>query len=157
LSGRRDIPASLFQHCDEGRRVTALNMTNIKISSKTNCRHLRPFAAAPAALPLVHAGCGRGAGKVSIASLDHRVATDSAAMQKQARAPAAKDQLELQADFITAGRFQGAKALTAALPAPPEIAVQIHDRSPRLRKPTSGRSTDRAIALADDQLEGFAR
>lgn len=59
------------------------------------------LAAASAALPLVHIRTGRAAGKVSIAFWDHWVPTGNAVMKKQVEAWGAKNQVEVQTDFIT--------------------------------------------------------
>src|ERR1700712_4249759 len=59
------------------------------------------LAAATAALPLVHIRSGRAAGKLSIAFWDHWVPSGNAVMQKQVDAWGAKNQVEVQADFIT--------------------------------------------------------
>ncbi|MBV9252000.1 MAG: ABC transporter substrate-binding protein, partial [Acetobacteraceae bacterium] len=59
-------------------------------------------AAAAAALPLVHIRSGRAAGKVSVAFWDHWVPSGNDVMKKQVDAWAQKNQVEVQADFITA-------------------------------------------------------
>jgi ABC-type glycerol-3-phosphate transport system substrate-binding protein len=82
--------------------VTTPNTTNRKASSKMTRRGALKLAAASAALPLVHIRSGRAAGKVSIAFWDHWVPSGNAVMQKQVDAWAAKNQVEVQADFITA-------------------------------------------------------
>jgi hypothetical protein len=56
--------------------------------------------------------------------------------------------------------FHDATAHIAALPAPPEIAVQIYNRGTMptmLAKLKSGQSVDQVIAWANDELEGFTR
>jgi ABC-type glycerol-3-phosphate transport system substrate-binding protein len=56
--------------------------------------------------------------------------------------------------------FHKATAHIAAMPAPPEIAVQIYNRGTMptmLAKLKSGQSIDQVIAWASDELEGFAR
>jgi ABC-type glycerol-3-phosphate transport system substrate-binding protein len=56
--------------------------------------------------------------------------------------------------------FHNATAHIAAMPAPPEIAVQIYNRGTMptmLAKLKSGQSIDQVIAWANDELEGFAR
>ncbi len=68
---------------------------------KTSRRRALKIGAAAAALPLVHIRSGRAAGKVSIGFWDHWVPDGNAVMQKQAAAWAAKNQVEVQADFIT--------------------------------------------------------
>ncbi|HVZ07115.1 MAG TPA: ABC transporter substrate-binding protein [Rhodopila sp.] len=59
------------------------------------------LAAASAALPLVHIRSGRAAGKVSIAFWDHWVPAGNDVMKKQVEAWGAKNQVEVQADFVT--------------------------------------------------------
>src|SRR5271166_1212752 len=59
------------------------------------------LAAATAVLPLVHIRSGRAAGKIYIAFWDHWVPAGNALMQKQIDAWAAKNHVEVQADFIT--------------------------------------------------------
>ena len=58
-------------------------------------------AAAATALPLVHIRTAAAAGKVSIGFWDHWVPAGNAAMKKQVDAWAAKNKVEVQADFIT--------------------------------------------------------
>ncbi|HEX3400333.1 MAG TPA: ABC transporter substrate-binding protein, partial [Acetobacteraceae bacterium] len=56
--------------------------------------------------------------------------------------------------------FHKAVAHIAALPAPPEIAVQIYNRGTMptmLAKLKSGQSIDQVVAWASDELEGFTR
>lgn len=57
--------------------------------------------AAAAALPLVHIRTGRAAGKVSVAFWDHWVPAGNEVMQQQCQAFAKKNQVEVQADFVT--------------------------------------------------------
>jgi len=59
------------------------------------------LGAASAALPLVHIRTGHAAGKVSVAFWDHWVPEANEVMKKQCAAFAAKNQVEVQADFIT--------------------------------------------------------
>jgi ABC-type glycerol-3-phosphate transport system substrate-binding protein len=59
------------------------------------------LAAAATALPLVHIRTGRAAGKVSIAFWDHWVPEGNDVMKKQCAAFAQKNQVEVQADFVT--------------------------------------------------------
>jgi ABC-type glycerol-3-phosphate transport system substrate-binding protein len=59
------------------------------------------LAAAATALPLVHIRSGHAAGKVSIAFWDHWVPSGNAVMKKQVDAWGAKNQVEVQADFVT--------------------------------------------------------
>jgi ABC-type glycerol-3-phosphate transport system substrate-binding protein len=68
---------------------------------KTSRRRALKIGAAAVALPLVHIRTGRAAGKVSIAFWDHWVPAGNAAMKKQVDAWAAKNQVEVQADFVT--------------------------------------------------------
>jgi ABC-type glycerol-3-phosphate transport system substrate-binding protein len=70
-------------------------------TAKIKRRNALRLAAASAILPLVHIRSGRAAGKVSIAFWDHWVPAGNAVMQKQVDAWAAKNQVEVQADFIT--------------------------------------------------------
>jgi hypothetical protein len=56
---------------------------------------------AASALPLVHIRTGRAAGKLSAAFWDHWVPAGNTVMKKQVDAWAAKNQVEVQADFIT--------------------------------------------------------
>ncbi len=65
-------------------------------------RRALKLAAAAAALPLVHIRTGRAAGKVSVAFWDHWVPAGNDVMKQQVSAFAAKNQVEVQADFITA-------------------------------------------------------
>jgi hypothetical protein len=57
--------------------------------------------AAAAALPLVHVRTGHAAGKVSIAFWDHWVPAGNDAMKKQCAAWGKKNNVDVQADFIT--------------------------------------------------------
>ena len=81
-------------------------MTTFETANKTSAnevgrRKALKLAAASAALPLVHIRTGRAAGKVSIGFWDHWVPAGNAVMQKQVEAWGAKNQVEVQADFIT--------------------------------------------------------
>ncbi len=80
--------------------MTTPKMTKINSGATTRRRALK-LAAASAALPLVHIRTGRAAGKVSIAFWDHWVPAGNAAMQRQVDAWGAKNQVEVQVDFIT--------------------------------------------------------
>ena len=82
--------------------MTTPKLLNSKTTRGTTRRRVMKLAAASAALPLVHIRSGRAAGKVSIAFWDHWVPSGNAVMQKQVDAWAAKNQVEVQADFITA-------------------------------------------------------
>ena len=57
--------------------------------------------AAAAALPLVHVRTGHAAGKVTVAFWDHWVPAGNDIMKKQCAAWGAKNQVDVQADFIT--------------------------------------------------------
>ncbi len=76
-----------------------------KISRKTPGKLTRrcafKLAAASATLPLVHIRSGRAAGKLSVAFWDHWVPSGNTVLQKQVDAWAAKNQVEVQADFVT--------------------------------------------------------
>src|SRR3954454_175367 len=89
----------------EGRHVTTPKTTRPKTTSKTTSKITRrkalKLAATSAVLPLVHIRSGRAAGKVSIALWDHWVPSGNAVMQKQIVAWGAKNQVEVQTDFIT--------------------------------------------------------
>jgi hypothetical protein len=74
---------------------------NRQNAGKVTRRSALKLAAASAVLPLVHIRSGRAAGKVSIAFWDHWVPAGNAVMQKQVEAWGAKNQVEVQADFIT--------------------------------------------------------
>ena len=67
----------------------------------TTRRQALKIGAAAAALPLVHIRSGRAAGKVSIAFWDHWVPAGNAVMKKQVEAWGEKNQVEVQADFVT--------------------------------------------------------
>src|SRR4051812_16636099 len=56
---------------------------------------------ATAALPLVHIRTGRAAGRVSVGFWDHWVPAGNAVLKQQCDAWAAKNQVELNIDFIT--------------------------------------------------------
>ncbi|HEY1410744.1 MAG TPA: ABC transporter substrate-binding protein, partial [Rhodopila sp.] len=66
------------------------------------------LAAAAAALPLVHIRTAGAAGQLSIGFWDHWVPGSNAVMQKQVDAWAAKNKVEVSADFITSsgGKLQ---------------------------------------------------
>jgi ABC-type glycerol-3-phosphate transport system substrate-binding protein len=59
------------------------------------------LGAAATALPLVHIRTGRAAGKVSVAFWDHWVPAGNDVMKQQCEAFAKKNQVEVQADFVT--------------------------------------------------------
>ena len=81
--------------------MTTPKMMDSKLTGKVSRRRALKLAAASATLPLVHIRSGRAAGKISIAFWDHWVPSGNAVMQKQVDAWAAKNQVEVQADFIT--------------------------------------------------------
>jgi len=208
----------------EGRLVTTPGMTKSKATgtkSKSTGKRTRrgalKIAAASATLPLVRSRPGRAAGKVSFAFWDHWVPSGNAVMQKQVDARAAKNQVEVQADFITAVGRNNILTIAAeaqakighdvqafpprevrnnaellesiddvmkrltdkygqvnevcnylakvklhwlAVPAPPELAVQIYHRGTMptmLAKLKSGDRIDTVIAWANNELDGFAR
>jgi ABC-type glycerol-3-phosphate transport system substrate-binding protein len=70
-------------------------------ATTTTRRKVLKLAAASAALPLVHIRTGRAAGSVSIGFWDHWVPAGNAVMKKQVEAWGAKNQVQVQADFIT--------------------------------------------------------
>jgi len=70
-------------------------------SRRVSRRYALKFAAASAALPLVHIRTGRAAGKVSIGFWDHWVPEGNGIMKKQCEEFGAAHQVEVQADFIT--------------------------------------------------------
>lgn len=71
------------------------------LKSRVSRRKALQLGAASAALPLVHIRTAHAAGKVSIGFWDHWVPAGNAAMKKQVDAWAAKNKVEVQADFIT--------------------------------------------------------
>jgi ABC-type glycerol-3-phosphate transport system substrate-binding protein len=73
-------------------------MTHVKCVSRRTALKL---AAAGTALPLVHIRTGRAAGKVSVAFWDHWVAAGNDVMRAQCAAWGAKNQVEVETDFIT--------------------------------------------------------
>jgi ABC-type glycerol-3-phosphate transport system substrate-binding protein len=81
--------------------VTTPDTTATKQKGSVSRRGALKLAAASAALPLVHIRTGRAAGKLSIAFWDHWVPSGNAVMKKQVEAWGAKNQVEVQADFIT--------------------------------------------------------
>lgn len=70
-------------------------------SSKMSRRRALTLGAAATALPLVHIRSGRAAGKMSIGFWDHWVPAGNGVMKQQVDAWAAKNQVEVTADFIT--------------------------------------------------------
>ncbi len=81
--------------------MTTFERTTKASGSALDRRKALKLAAASVALPLVHIRTGRAAGKVSIGFWDHWVPSGNAVMQKQVEAWGAKNQVEVQADFIT--------------------------------------------------------
>lgn len=81
--------------------MTTFETTDKTSANRFNRRKALKLAASSAALPLVHIRTGRAAGKVSIGFWDHWVPAGNAVMQKQVEAWGAKNQVEVQADFIT--------------------------------------------------------
>ncbi len=71
------------------------------IKSRVSRRKALQLGAASAALPLVHIRTAHAAGSVSIGFWDHWVPAGNAAMKKQVDAWAAKNKVEVKADFIT--------------------------------------------------------
>jgi ABC-type glycerol-3-phosphate transport system substrate-binding protein len=70
-------------------------------TGRVSRRRALQIGAAAAALPLVHIRTGRAAGKMSIGFWDHWVPGGNDAMKKQVDAWAAKNQVDVTADFIT--------------------------------------------------------
>ncbi|MGE0418155.1 MAG: hypothetical protein AB7O80_15225, partial [Acetobacteraceae bacterium] len=70
------------------------------INRVTRRRALK-LGAAATALPLVHIRTGRAAGKLSLALWDHWVPDGGPAMRKIVEAWAAKNQVDVQLDFLT--------------------------------------------------------
>ena len=77
-------------------------------SSRVSRRQALKLGAATAALPLVHIRSGRAAGKLSVGFWDHWVPQGNKVLQKQVDAWAAKNQVEVNVDFITSsgGKLQ---------------------------------------------------
>jgi len=73
----------------------------LKTTASATRRKVLKLGAATAALPLVHIRSGRAGGKLSIAFWDHWVPSGNAVMKQQVDAWAAKNQAEVQADFVT--------------------------------------------------------
>jgi hypothetical protein len=115
--------------------VTTPKMTQIKPTGTMTRSGALRLAAASAALPPGPIRTGRAAGRV--------VEPPASAIYSDPIRP-----------------FHNATPHIAAMPAPPEIAVQIYNRGTMptmLAKPKSGQSIDQVIARANDELEGFAR
>ena len=99
-AARPDAASSAHPRPREGLLVTTPR-NRPKAAGRMTRRGALKLAAASAVLPLVHIRSGRAAGKVSIAFWDHWVPSGNAVMQKQVAAWGAKNQVEVQADFIT--------------------------------------------------------
>jgi ABC-type glycerol-3-phosphate transport system substrate-binding protein len=69
--------------------------------NKVSRRRALKLAAASAALPLVHIRTGRAAGKVTVGFWDHWVPAGNDVMKQQCAAWGAKNQVDVQPDFIT--------------------------------------------------------
>src|SRR5271156_6939556 len=70
-------------------------------ATRVSRRAALKLGVASAALPLVHIRTGRAAGKVSIAFWDHWVPEGNEVMKKQCAEWGAKNQVDVQADFVT--------------------------------------------------------
>lgn len=70
---------------------------------KLTRRGVLKTAAAAAALPLVHVRSGRAAGKLSLAFWDHWVPGGNDVMTRQISAWAAKNQVHVSTDYMSAG------------------------------------------------------
>jgi len=73
----------------------------MKRFAKVSRRRALKLGAAAAALPLVHIRTAGAAGKLAVGFWDHWVPEGNGIMQKQVNAWAAKNQVEVTADFIT--------------------------------------------------------
>src|SRR3984885_7397742 len=91
-------------------------------------------AALGAALPLVHIRTGHAAGKVSIAFWDHWVPEGNEVMKKQCAEWGAKNQVDVQADFVTSVGSKNLLTIEAEaqakngpdVPRIPGWTVQVH-------------------------------
>lgn len=70
-------------------------------SNRVSRRGALKLGAAATALPLVHIRTGRAAGRLSVGFWDHWVPAGSETLRKQCEAWAAKNQVEINVDFIT--------------------------------------------------------
>ncbi len=70
-------------------------------------------AAGAAALPLVHIRTGRAAGKLTVAFWDHWVPEGNDVLRKQCAEWGAKNQVDVQADFITSNGFKNILTIAA--------------------------------------------
>ena len=76
-------------------------------------RNALKTAAAATALPLVHIRTGRAAGKLSVGFWDHWVPAGNDVMAKQCAEWGAKNQVEVQPDFITSNGFKNILTMAA--------------------------------------------
>jgi ABC-type glycerol-3-phosphate transport system substrate-binding protein len=81
--------------------TTPMTTTSTRTAGKVSRRSALKLASASAALPLVHIRSGRAAGRISVAFWDHWVPSGNAVMKQQVEAWGAKNQVEVQVDFIT--------------------------------------------------------
>jgi ABC-type glycerol-3-phosphate transport system substrate-binding protein len=84
----------------ECRFVTMTNPSGTNAGRMTRRKALK-LGAAATALPLVHIRTGHAAGKLAVGFWDHWVPAGNDIMKKQVAAFAAKNQVEIQSDFIT--------------------------------------------------------
>jgi ABC-type glycerol-3-phosphate transport system substrate-binding protein len=82
-------------------------------TTKVSRRRALKFAAASTALPLVHIRSGRAAGKVTVGFWDHWVPEGNEVMKQQCTAWGAKNQVDVQADFITSNGSKNILTLAA--------------------------------------------
>jgi ABC-type glycerol-3-phosphate transport system substrate-binding protein len=85
----------------ERQFVTIANPSGTNTTRFTRRKALK-LGVAATALPLVHIRTGHAAGKLSVGFWDHWVPAGNDIMKQQVAAFAAKNQLEIQSDFITA-------------------------------------------------------
>src|SRR5271168_529723 len=82
-------------------------------ANKVSRRRALKLAAASAALPLVHIRTGRAAGKLTVGFWDHWVPEGNDVMKQQCAAWAAKNQVDVQPDFITSNGSKNILTLAA--------------------------------------------
>jgi ABC-type glycerol-3-phosphate transport system substrate-binding protein len=82
-------------------------------ANKVSRRRALKLAAASTALPFVHIRSGRAAGKLTVGFWDHWVPEGNEVMKQQCAAWAAKNQVEVQADFITSNGSKNILTLAA--------------------------------------------
>jgi ABC-type glycerol-3-phosphate transport system substrate-binding protein len=82
-------------------------------ANKVSRRRALKLAAASTALPLVHIRSGRAAGKLTVGFWDHWVPEGNEVMKQQCAAWAAKNQVDVQADFITSNGSKNILTLAA--------------------------------------------